>query len=242
MINVVIPAAGMGSRFRREGFNDPKPFIDVQGKSMIQRVLENLKIDNAHYILIFRKEDFIDYKEVLLKVLEDYSYTIVSVDRLTQGTACTVLHTIKSINNEDPLLIANSDQIVDLDLNRFINDAMERELDGSILTFHDIHEKWSYAQVDENGYVKEVREKQVISTHATVGIYYYSQGKDFVNAAVEMILHEDTVNNEYYTCPTYNYLVNSSKKIGIYEISQSSMHGIGTPEDLKIYLELLNVK
>jgi dTDP-glucose pyrophosphorylase len=146
------------------------------------------------------------------------------------------------INNEDPLMLANSDQIVEADLNRFIEDCDARNLDGSILTFHADHPKWSYAKVDESGYLVHLREKEVISEHATVGLYYFRRGKDFVNSAIEMIANNDRVNNEFYTAPAYNYSLQAGLKIGIYEIKESEMFGLGTPEDLDIYVAYLNTK
>lgn len=145
----------------------------------------------------------------------------------------------KYINNNDPLLIANSDQIVDINIFDFINDCKNRNLDGSILTFVDEYKdpKWSFAKLDENSLVTEVKEKLVISEFATVGIYLFSKGKDFVDASIDMIIENDRVNNEFYTCPTYNYAINKGSKIGIYNIEFEQMHGIGTPEDLNIYLK-----
>ena len=138
-------------------------------------------------------------------------------------------------------MIANSDQIVDIDIAAFIDDCKNRELDGSILTFVDEHKdpKWSFAKIDDNGLVKEVKEKEVISPYATVGIYLYSKGSDFVNSAVDMIARNDRVNNEFYTCPTYNYAIKDGLKIGIYNIHFNQMHGIGTPEDLNSYLKII---
>ena len=144
----------------------------------------------------------------------------------------------KYINNDEPLLIANSDQIVDMNIADFIDDCKDRDLDGSILTFIDKHSdpKWSFAKLDENQLVIEVKEKVVISEYATVGIYLYSKGKDFINASIDMIIENDRVNNEFYTCPTYNYAIKEGSKIGIYNIGFEQMHGIGTPEDLNLYI------
>ena len=240
MINIVIPMAGAGSRFSQAGYQKPKPFIDVAGKPMIVRVLENLAYPDARYILIARKEH-IDAEPALVKEIEQtYNATFIPIDKLTEGTACTVLYARKYINNTTPLLIANSDQIVDTNIAEFINDCAGRNLDGSILTFIDSHRdpKWSYAKLNTSNLVTEVREKNAISEYATVGIYLYSRGCDFVDAAIDMFIERDRVNNEYYTCPTYNYAIDNGKKIGIYDIAIEAMHGIGTPDDLQAYLTL----
>lgn len=239
MINIVIPMAGQGSRFAKAGYEKPKPFIDVDGKPMIVRVLENLAYPDARYILIARKEHMEKEAELVAQIEKEFNAIFIPIDKLTEGTACTVLYARKYINNEEPLLIANSDQIVDMNIADFIDDCKNRNLDGSILTFIDEHRdpKWSFAKLDKNNLVTEVKEKVVISEFATVGIYLYAKGKDFVNASVDMIIENDRVNNEFYTCPTYNYVIKEGSKIGVYNIKFEQMHGIGTPEDLNIYLK-----
>ena len=238
-INIVIPMAGLGSRFADAGFEKPKPFIDVNGKPMIVRVLENLSYPNAHFILVARKEHLEREKELVAKIEATYNVTFIGIDKLTEGTACTVLNARKYINNDLPLLIANSDQIVDISIENYINDCFERKLDGSILTFRDLelNPKWSFAKLDSNELVLEVKEKEAISEFATVGIYLFNKGTKFVDAAIDMIIANDRVNNEFYTCPVYNYMIKEFSKIGIYNIEFEEMHGIGTPDDLSLYLE-----
>jgi len=238
MINVVIPMAGLGSRFAKEGYEKPKPFIDVAGKPMISRVIDNLYYPQARYILIARKEHLEQEKELVAEIKNTYNATLIGIDKLTEGTACTVLFSRELINNDAPLLIANSDQLVDGSVEDFINDCFNRKLDGSILTFidHELNPKWSFAKLDENKLVVEVQEKKVISEFATVGIYLFNKGKDFVDNAIDMIIENGRVNNEFYSCPVYNYCIRKGKKIGIYNIDFSEMHGLGTPDDLKSYL------
>jgi dTDP-glucose pyrophosphorylase len=138
------------------------------------------------------------------------------------------------------LLLANSDQYIDSSIESFIEDCRHRRLDGSILTFVNDNKdpKWSYAKLNDSGLVEEVKEKDPISKYATVGLYYFSEGKFFVNGAIDMILAKDRVNNEFYSCPVYNYLISDNKKIGIYNIKSEQMHGLGTPEDLNSFVEL----
>lgn len=241
MINVVIPMAGAGSRFVKAGYKTPKPFIDVAGKPMIVRVMENLSYQKVNYYLIARKDHVVAEKEVVGKIEKEFGAKFILIDKLTEGMACTVLYARKYINTDVPLLLANSDQIVDISIGDYIEDCLKRKLDGSIMTFNDPHmdTKWSFARVDGNGLVTEVKEKVAISEHATVGVYMYSKGRDFVDAAIDMIIENDRVNNEFYTCPTYNYAIKSGKKIGIYNIEFGQMHGVGTPEDLNSYLKTI---
>lgn len=235
--------AGLGSRFADKGYENPKPFIDVAGKPMIERVLDNLYIPEARFILLVREEHITNYSSYITNIKERYKSVIFSVNGLTQGTACTVLLARNLINDNTPLIIANSDQIVDMNFSDFVDDAKTRDLDGSILSFIDSKRdpKWSFASLNDNDLVTAVKEKDPISDYATVGIYYFKRGIDFVEGAIDMILQQDTVNNEYYTCPVYNFLIKKKLDIGIYNIKESEMHGIGTPEDLNSYLEKLEI-
>jgi len=237
MINIVIPMAGAGSRFVKAGYKKPKPFIDVLGKPMIVRVLENLAYKNAKYILVARKEHIEKEKRLVKKIEASFNALFIPIDKITEGITCTVLYARAYINNDKPLLIANSDQIVDIDIKDFISDCFARNLDGSILTFIDKYKdpKWSFVKINKKGIVLETKEKVTISKYATVGIYFYSRGEDFVNAAVDMIIENDRSNGEFYTCPTYNYAVKNGKMIGVYNIKFNQMHGLGTPKDLDTY-------
>ena len=239
MINIVIPMAGQGSRFSKAGYEKPKPFIDVGGKPMVVRVLENLVYPDARYILIAQKEHLEKEKELVRQIEKEFNVIFIPIDKLTEGTACTVLYARKYINNDNALLIANSDQIVDISIKDFIDDCKNKKLDGSMLTFIDEFKdpKWSFAKIDENNLVTKVKEKAAISEYATVGVYLYSKGRNFVNAAIDMIIENDRVNGEFYTCPTYNYMINANAKIGIFNIEFKQMHGIGIPDDLNIYLK-----
>ena len=215
MINIVIPMAGEGSRFVKAGYEKPKPFINIQGKPMIVRVIENLQLPEARFILIGRKSHLEAEREIVSKIESKYNATFIGIDKLTEGTACTILFARSFINNETPLLIANSDQIVDISMSEFVNDCATRELDGSILTFKDLerNRKWSFAKTNDSGLVLEVKEKVPISDIATVGIYLFKRGKDFVDSAIDMFINNDRVNNEFYTCPIYNYMILRSKKL-----------------------------
>lgn len=237
MINIVIPMAGAGSRFAKVGYKKPKPFIDVLGKPMICHVLDNLDMPDAKFILLARKEHYDNEPETIQWIKDNYNVEFVLIDKLTEGAACTVLHAHRLINNDTPLLIANSDQIVDMNIADYISDSNARNLDGSVLCFQDDDSKWSYAKIDDNGYIVVIKEKVVISEHATVGIYYFAKGRIFVENAIDMLVRNERVNNEFYVAPVYNYAIDKGDKFGIYSIDMSQMHGTGTPEDLDKYIE-----
>lgn len=238
MINIVIPMAGAGSRFAKAGYKKPKPFIDVLGKPMICHVLDNLNLPDAKFILLARKEHYENEPETVQWIKDNYRVEFILVDKLTEGAACTVLYAHRLINNDMPLLIANSDQIVDMNIDDYVNDSDVRHLDGSVLCFQDNDTKWSYARTDESGNITEIKEKVVISDHATVGIYYFAKGRNFVENAIDMFVENDRVNNEFYVAPVYNYAIAKGGKFGIYNIEKDQMHGTGTPEDLDKYIAI----
>ena len=231
--------AGMGSRFANAGYSLPKPFIDVAGKPMIVRVMENLAQPDAKFVLLARKEHIEHQKELINQIQSRFNATFVPIERLTEGTACTVLFSRDLLGANEPVVIANSDQIIDDCFAQYIHDARVRNLDGSILTFIDseLNPKWSFAKINDQGLVTEVQEKKAISQFATVGIYYFHRADELIDGIIQMVIENDRTNNEFYICPVYNYLIRKGKKVGIYNIYQSQMHGIGTPEDLKYYLE-----
>jgi HAD superfamily hydrolase (TIGR01509 family) len=233
-LNVLIPMAGAGSRFEKAGYTFPKPLIEVNGKPMIQVVVENLNID-ANYIFIVQKSHREKYNLDTLLNLISPNCNIIDVDGITEGAACTALLAKNLINNDNPLFFANSDQFVDWDSNEFMYKMNESNLDGGIVTFESTHPKWSFAKVDDNNLVTEVAEKNPISNNATVGFYYWKSGKDFVKYAESMINKNIRVNNEFYVCPVFNEAINDGKKIKNYRIDK--MWGIGTPEDLKYFID-----
>jgi len=233
-MNVLIPMAGAGSRFEKAGYTFPKPLIDVRGKPMIQWVVDNLNVD-AKYIFIVQRSHFEKYN--LKETLNNFcpNNEIVQVDGVTEGAACTTLLAKQYIDKDEPLIIANSDQFVEWNNEGFIYTSTTADLDGNILTFKSTHPKWSYAKVNELGYVTEVAEKRPISDVATVGIYYWRRGSDYVKYAEQMIAKNIRVNNEFYVCPVFNEAIGDGKKIRTFNIEK--MWGLGTPEDLEYFIK-----
>jgi HAD superfamily hydrolase (TIGR01509 family) len=233
-LNVVIPMAGAGSRFAQAGYTFPKPLIEVRGKPMIQVVVENLNIE-ANYIFLVQREHHDKYNLKYLLNLIAPNCKIVLVDGLTEGSACTTLLASEYIYNDAPLLMANSDQFIEWNSNECMYAFTADEIDGGILTFEATHPKWSYAKIGKDGFISEVAEKKVISNNATVGIYYWKKGSDYVKYAEQMIHKEIRTNNEFYICPVFNEAIGDGKKIRVKHIDK--MWGIGTPEDLNYFLD-----
>jgi len=233
-MNVLIPMAGAGSRFASAGYTFPKPLIEVNGKPMIQVVVENLNIE-ANYTFIVQKEHYEKYNLNYLLNLIAPNCNIVQVDGLTEGAACTTLLAKEFIDNDYPLVMANSDQFVEWNSNECLYAFNADGVDGGIITFKSTHPKWSYARIGEDGFVSEVAEKKPISDNATVGIYFWKKGSDYVKYAEQMIEKNIRTNGEFYVCPVFNEAIGDGKKVRVKDID--GMWGIGTPEDLNYFLE-----
>ena len=201
---------------------------------MIQLVVDNLNI-KANYIYVVQKKHREKYNLDTLLNLITPGCKIVETEGVTEGAACTTLLAKEYINSENPLFFANSDQFVEWDSNEFMYKMNETDADGGIVSFRATHPKWSFAKINEEGVVTEVAEKNPISDIATVGYYYWKHGSDFVKYAEQMIEKDIRVNNEFYVCPVFNQAIEDGKKIRTFDIPK--MWGLGTPEDLKEYLE-----
>tara|TARA_R100000008_G_scaffold74992_1_gene54007 strand:- start:9649 stop:10371 length:723 start_codon:yes stop_codon:yes gene_type:complete len=235
-MKVLIPMAGEGSRFQKEGFTFPKPLISVNGKPMIQSVIENLDFD-CEYIFLVRKSHLEKYPGLLdtLEQVTNDNFKYVVVDGLTEGAACTALLAEEYIDCDEDLLIANSDQIIEYQAPNFNLLKNQTDIDGIVYSFNAVHPKWSFVKVNSRGFVTEVAEKRPISNIATCGIYWYRRGSDFVKYAKQMVQKNIRVNNEFYIAPVYNELIEDGKTLVPFYVHK--MWGIGTPEDLKFFLD-----
>jgi NDP-sugar pyrophosphorylase family protein len=232
-MNILIPMAGLGSRFDKAGYSFPKPLIEVRGKPMIQVVIENLGMAGvANHIFLVAKAHIEKYHIDEMLNLLVHNCTIVVVDELTEGAACTTLLAKKYIDNDENLLVVNSDQLVEWDSQEFYKEAFE--YDGCIATFKATHPKWSFAKTDAWGFVDKVAEKRPISDNATVGIYAWKRGSDYVKSAEQMVNKNIRTNGEFYVCPVYNEGIANGLVFTTHEVD--AMWGLGTPEDLNTYL------
>ena len=228
-MNVLVPLAGNGARFKAAGYTEPKPLIPItrkrsgEGKPMIDWALSSLRPKCPHsLILIAKHEVFGQYQTDAVRI---------SIGETTGGAACTALMARELIDTNEPLLIGNCDQFVEWDVDAFLAWAYASGGDGAIVTFQsDGNPKWSYVRT-EQGRVVEVAEKNPISDEATVGVYWFRRGKDFVKAADAMIRKADFFNGEAYIAPTFNYL-----KGPVYPYRVERMWGLGTPEDLEVFV------
>jgi dTDP-glucose pyrophosphorylase len=241
MLNIVIPMAGRGSRFAEAGYQHPKPLIPIHGKPMIQWVIKNLSPKTEHRFIFVVQGEHLERYELSQK-LEDWApgSVVLALDSVTDGAARTVLAARDLIASEEPLVIANSDQWIDADFNEFLDGMLSGSVDGTIMTMTASDPKWSFVSLDNSGFAQQVVEKVVISDLATVGIYGFTRGSDFVDAVDAMIQENFKVNNEFYVAPAYNWMIADGKKVDTFSVGSEAdgMFGLGIPEDLELFSEL----
>jgi NDP-sugar pyrophosphorylase family protein len=237
VLNIVMPMAGRGQRFADAGYTTPKPLIPIHGKPMTQVVIDNLRPSTPYrFIFLILRDHAAAFG--FDRHLQSWApgCEVRYVDRVTEGAACTVLLARELIDSDDPLMIANCDQWVDVAIDDYLS-AMDRA-DGLIMTMSADDPKWSFVRFGTSGSVTEVVEKKVVSNEATVGIYKFGHGRDFVRAADAMIAKNLRVNNEFYVAPVYNELIAEGQRVVVHNIGSvdAGMYGLGTPADLERFL------
>ncbi len=241
MLTIVIPMAGRGSRFADAGYELPKPLLPIHGVPMIELVVRNLSpSEPARFVFVCRREHLSDYGfEAGLRRAAP-NCAIVPIDAVTEGAACTVLLAEPQIDPDDVLVIANSDQWVDHGMDEHLAVLRDGHLDGLILTMTADDPKWSFVELDGAERVVNVVEKEVVSDEATVGIYTFARGGDYLRAARAMIAADKRVNGEFYVAPAYNELIAEGAAIGIDNVGSDGdgMYGLGIPADYERFVAL----
>ena len=234
--------AGGSDAFKEAGYLYPKNLVEIDGLPLIQRVMESyapLRRAGARIIGLVRREENERYHTGDVLRLLDPPATIIAVPSDTAGAACTALLAIEEINNDEPLLIANGDQILTADLPGIVAGFQKKTLDGGIIVFEAVHPRWSYVRCDADGYVIETAEKRPISSMATAGVYYFARGADFVWAAMEMIKKDAHVEDRFFICPSYNELILRQAKIGVHKIPRTSYYSLTNPQGVHAFEEHL---
>jgi NDP-sugar pyrophosphorylase family protein len=240
-LNIVVPMAGRGQRFRDAGFDVPKPLIPVHGVPMIRLVIENIRPTCEHRFVFLVLQEHLDRYGIGESLLAwAPGAAIVPIGSVTEGAACTVLCVEELIGGVDPLMIANSDQWVDCRIDRYLAAMEEGARDGLIMTMTADDPKWSYVGLRPDGSVDRVVEKQVISPEATVGVYNFRHGRLFTLAARRMISKDLRVNGEFYVAPVFNEIIADGARVGTFGVGRvdNGMYGLGTPGDLERFLGL----
>jgi dTDP-glucose pyrophosphorylase len=243
-IQLVIPAAGLGSRFASVGISTPKPLIDVFDLPMIAWVIGNFSLTDLDKIIIITRPE-LELKENLYPFLTKLRCEVefIYVSHVTQGPAISVALAEQSLDMNQALIVANSDQYVSANLTHFVDEVRSATSAGQILTMSATGSKWSYIRRSQTGHVSEVKEKVEISDEATVGIYGWSEASNYFKSLDLMISLDDRTNGEFYVAPSYNYLISKGLKISAHHIGdvENQVHGFGTPEDLDIFNNQANL-
>ena len=244
-LNLVIPAAGLGSRFRAVGIKTPKPLIPVLGIPMIGWVIANFQLKSQDEIwIITRKEDHIPQNMESFVSKISNSINFIELDTLTDGAATTLQRALDKIPADEAVLSANSDQFVSSDISEFVEMVRTGNGEGQILTMNASDNKWSYIKRNSGGKVVNVVEKVVVSDEATVGVYGWKSTKIATESICLMKAADLKVNGEFYVAPSYNYLIEEGADISTYNVGdvETGVHGLGTPEDLELFLNNPNIE
>lgn len=207
-LTIVIPAAGEGSRFKEEGYKDLKPFIDINGKRMIELVIDGFKTNKYDVSLYVIMQDYQikEYKKVIDKIEKQYKWVkFKSIKNKIEGTVCTILSLYEELNNDSMLLSANCDQLAGINIDDFIDEF--KKYDGSLLTFRgEKSPNWSFVKEKKN-IVVEVADKNPISDVALLGWYFWKKSSDFLKYQVQLIVENKRTNGEFMQNLTYNYMI-----------------------------------
>lgn len=241
MLNIIVPMAGAGSRFAQAGYKNPKPLIDVHGVPMIKLVIDNLTPRCQHkFIFICQADHVAAYG--LKSMLQAWApgCAIVELNGVTDGAACTIHAARHLINHDQPVMIANSDQYVDIDINTYLECMESTPADGLIMTMTASDPKWSFVGFNSAGQIDRVVEKEAISNEATVGIYNFRTGSQLIAALEAMFEKNARVNGEFYVAPAYNEVIADNASVMHYNIGAegNGMYGLGIPADLEFFLSL----
>jgi len=237
MLNIIVPMARSGKRFA--AYPKPKPLIDVLGRPMIDRVLENLAPVGIPYKIVCVMRRSL-YTEEMAEIMDQHQASVVLLDQPTIGAMFTVQAARGVIISQTspvitgPLVVAATDQLVDDGrIEQFYHESAASNWDGVSLTFPcSTIPTCSFCQVDETGRILRCAEKQQISCHANVGIYFFRNWDVWDYAFQKTIQYKMAYNDEYYVAPMYNFIYSS-----IHEVPASKVHLLGTPAQLERYIE-----
>ena len=239
MINILIPLAGSNQFFNESDYPYPKPLIEINDKTMIELVINNFDTikEEKQFIFIVNSEDCKKYHlDNVLNLLTNDTCKIVKLENTTKGASCSAIMAIEYINNDNPLIIANADQLFDDNLGNVISNF--KNVDGGVISFDSVHPRWSYARLDDDNYIVETAEKRPLSKNAIAGFFYFKNGKDFIKSSMSMIQKDASVNELYYISPTLNEMVLQNKKLVIAKVDNDKYHTFYTPQKIQEYERL----
>lgn len=237
-MTIIITMAGVGSRFRKAGYNCPKYMIEAKGKTLFDWSMDSLKDYNVatnKYIFVVRKED--NAESFILehcKKIGIHNVKVVELNHMTDGQATTCLLALEYCDPNDSIMVYNIDTYVEPGEMKYSDIKGE----GHIPCFHADGDHWSFVRLGENGQALEVREKQRISDNCTLGAYYFSSAKLYRKLYSEYYADSSHMEkNEKYIAPLYNYMIEKGMCVTISVVNATKVHVLGTPEELQVFLE-----
>jgi dTDP-glucose pyrophosphorylase len=240
MINVLLPMAGASALFDTQQYPYPLPLTELLGQPMIEHVVANLRTlgtlgEDVRFIFVVKNEDCRRFHlDHTLALLAPQHCEIVRLNADTQGAMCSALMAIAHIDNGDPLVICNFDQLIEPGLQELFSELRATKCDAGCLTFDAVHPRWSYVRL-ENGMVVEATEKKPVSRHAIAGFYYFAQGSRFVAAARRAILNQSSVNGQFYIAPVFNELILNGDVVKAVAVAPGSYFSFYTPQRIDDY-------
>lgn len=219
-MNVVLLAAG-GNDASVEGEGYPFCLSELQGQPLIEILLDKWVDIQPHFAVMLREDDIKRYHldHVVNQITPNA--TVYPIPALTAGAACTALMAIDQINNDEPLVIINADELLDIDYAKALKKFQDNGFDAGTIIFESVHPRYSYVKIDDDGVVNEAAEKNPISRNATAGFYWYRQGKDFVEVATRSMRKHAVSNEPYFICPLFNEMILDQKRVGTFRIDKS---------------------
>lgn len=232
-IHVLIPSAGASEFFRDSYY--PKTLVEVAGRPMLQRVIDEYRcLPDVRYVFVFQEEECRRFHtDNIARLLTEGNCDVIMIRERTMGALCTCLLAADYINNDERLIIANNDEVRDVDYVRVLS-WFDRDGDAGVISFENYHPRWTYIRT-EGDYVIEVAEKRPISKLAVTGFYYFRHGSDFVEAAKQNIRKGNTNNGIYYVSGALNELILKNKRIRHFPIEAENYHSLYSMERVKQY-------
>jgi dTDP-glucose pyrophosphorylase len=238
MLNILIPLGVQSMFFENSEYPFPKPLIEIDGKPMIQHVIDNLSgiEQEKRFIFILRNEDCTRYHlDSTVRLLAGRESIIIKLSNPTKGAACSALLAIDHVGNDDELIIVNGDQLFDVKLDDYFERFRADAADAGCLTFDSVHPRYSYVRLDDDRRIVETAEKHPVSRHAIAGLYYFAKGIDFVLAAQHSIRKDASVEGAYYIAPVLNELILLNRKLIALQLPSNAYHTFYSPKKIEEY-------
>jgi len=238
-MNILVLMSGSSQSFKEAGYLYPKNLVELAGHPIVQHVMESLqplKNIGGQFICVTGRDENRKYHTGRVLQLIDPAAVVIEVNEGISGAACSALLAVDHINNDEPLVITNGDQVLaNVDLQAVVCKFRDKQWDAGVVVFEDVHPRWSFVKCDPSGMVIETAEKRPISKFATAGFFYFARGSDFVRAAMGMIKKDGHLNGLFYICPTLNEMILRQGRVGIHSIARANYCSLATPADAQAY-------